>query len=630
MASVMQIATDPAVAPPTSIRKGTTMNNNMSSSNAPPTHASTASTESGSAHKMNELNASSCVWVVNVSDTVSEQEFCALFEQYGKVQSARILRSTKCAFVTFESVADAVTAVQKLQGEKLDGLHIVLNLGQASRHLWVGNVSAHVTEQLLSDAFARFGHIESATVLHQEKCAFVTFVKESSAMDAAEDMNGALLGGMQIVVNFQWPAAPHQQHEERKNNHGTKPRVAPLRISDGEDAGSNDDNNSDGSSSNSTTVIHGSTNLHNHDIKDADVAEHSQYDGSTHHHPRSYSDSYSMVMPPFVGHVPMSPAQMQSPIYWAPTHMSHPQSPVPVIHHSASTTSSFDMTTAPPPMPSGMTPTMTNEHIFSPQTPTSTPTFAPVPTPPTPPQQPLSVQHSFRHVTARDLEYCYPTTQLFVGNIGTDPPLSRDQIAHLFLPYGHIVDIRTFEPPKGYAFVEFSDIGSAMLARYQMMQMAPVVNCRKLIVNFGKSPGTSNSSDRRSFDIPVAAKAARNTRRNKKKKLKKKLKRLRRVMATAGTTDVSDASVTSVTSDAKGPATSPRVDKVSRSTARRAVRRQRNARRKANIASSDNTNGIGASNTVSNISDSSPAGTKLIPCPHDNQVASDTDIESHE
>jgi hypothetical protein len=81
----------------------------------------------------------------------------------------------------------------------------------------------------LRNAFSAHGTVESVRVLRANKCAFVNFTSEVEALkvlrvpfsltsslhvlshffrfshsQAAEEMNGAELGGQTIVINFQW------------------------------------------------------------------------------------------------------------------------------------------------------------------------------------------------------------------------------------------------------------------------------------------------------------------------------------------------------------------------------------------------------------------------------------------
>src|SRR5205814_2940283 len=96
---------------------------------------------------------------------------------------------SKCAFVTYQKSKSALAALE-LEGKQLGSMCLTLNVGKASRHLWVGNVGAQVTEDDLRNAFSVHGAVESVRVLRANKCAFVNFASEADALKAAEEMNG--------------------------------------------------------------------------------------------------------------------------------------------------------------------------------------------------------------------------------------------------------------------------------------------------------------------------------------------------------------------------------------------------------------------------------------------------------
>ncbi len=87
------------------------------------------------------------MWVGNVASDVSKQDFRAVFEQYGQVTLIRMFPRSKCAFVTFQKSKSALGSLE-LEGKQLGSMCLTLNVGKASRHLWVGNIGANVTEEV--------------------------------------------------------------------------------------------------------------------------------------------------------------------------------------------------------------------------------------------------------------------------------------------------------------------------------------------------------------------------------------------------------------------------------------------------------------------------------------------------
>ena len=76
-----------------------------------------------------------------------------------------------------------------------------------ARKLYVGSLSFDTTEDQLREAFAKFGTVESATVIrdrHSDRSKGFAFVEMSSNLEAEEairGLNATLLDGRQITVD---------------------------------------------------------------------------------------------------------------------------------------------------------------------------------------------------------------------------------------------------------------------------------------------------------------------------------------------------------------------------------------------------------------------------------------------
>ncbi|KAL5981314.1 hypothetical protein ACLOJK_015369 [Asimina triloba] len=71
-----------------------------------------------------------------------------------------------------------------------------------SRHLWVGNLSSHVSEAALTEKFLRFGELDSVAFVPGRSYAFVNFKKEEDAIIAMKGLQGFVLAGMQMKIEF--------------------------------------------------------------------------------------------------------------------------------------------------------------------------------------------------------------------------------------------------------------------------------------------------------------------------------------------------------------------------------------------------------------------------------------------
>jgi RNA recognition motif-containing protein len=77
-----------------------------------------------------------------------------------------------------------------------------------ARKLYVGGLSFSTTEERLRDEFAKFGTVESATVIRDRYSdrsrgfGFVEMTNDSEAEEAIKGLNGNMLDGRQVTVNY--------------------------------------------------------------------------------------------------------------------------------------------------------------------------------------------------------------------------------------------------------------------------------------------------------------------------------------------------------------------------------------------------------------------------------------------
>ncbi|XP_068643123.1 flowering time control protein FPA-like [Aristolochia californica] len=95
-----------------------------------------------------------------------------------------------------------------------------------SRHLWVGNLSPHIAEAALRQQFLRFGDIESIAFLPGRSYAFINFMNDEDAMVAMKALQGFVVGGLPLKIEFtKGERPPSSQSEGNVHNrdkvHGT-------------------------------------------------------------------------------------------------------------------------------------------------------------------------------------------------------------------------------------------------------------------------------------------------------------------------------------------------------------------------------------------------------------------------
>ena len=82
------------------------------------------------------------------------------------------------------------------------------------KKLFVGNLSFNANDQMLLEAFARFGNVESAKVIvdrdsgRSKGFGFVEMSSDSEAQAAIQSLNGADLDGRNLTVNEARPMEP--------------------------------------------------------------------------------------------------------------------------------------------------------------------------------------------------------------------------------------------------------------------------------------------------------------------------------------------------------------------------------------------------------------------------------------
>ncbi|KAK4348701.1 hypothetical protein RND71_031456 [Anisodus tanguticus] len=175
------------------------------------------------------------VYVKNLPETTSDEDLKKLFERYGTITSALVMKDTngktRCfGFVNFETSDAAASAVEQLNGSSLN--EKVLFVGKAQKksereadlrakfeqerasrfeklkgaNLYLKNLDDSVNDENLKELFAEYGTITSCKVMHDAKGAskgsgFVAFSTPEEATRALNEMNGKLIGKKPLFVD---------------------------------------------------------------------------------------------------------------------------------------------------------------------------------------------------------------------------------------------------------------------------------------------------------------------------------------------------------------------------------------------------------------------------------------------
>ncbi|KAL6282991.1 hypothetical protein ACE6H2_013920 [Prunus campanulata] len=79
------------------------------------------------------------------------------------------------------------------------------DLETPSNNLWVGNLASDVTDSELMDLFAQYGALDSVTTYSSRSYDFVFFKRVEDSAAAKESLQGALLCGNPIKIEFARP-----------------------------------------------------------------------------------------------------------------------------------------------------------------------------------------------------------------------------------------------------------------------------------------------------------------------------------------------------------------------------------------------------------------------------------------
>ncbi|KAK1354720.1 hypothetical protein POM88_047976 [Heracleum sosnowskyi] len=147
------------------------------------------------------------VYVKNLPDTVSDEEFRNMFEKFGLITSAVVMKDadgkSRCFgfvnFQNFDNAAERISRFEKLKGE----------------NLYLKNLDETINEETLKDLFSKFGTITSCKVNLDPQgiskgSGFVAFSNPDDAAVAMNEMNGTMAGKKPLYV-----VVAHRKDERR-------------------------------------------------------------------------------------------------------------------------------------------------------------------------------------------------------------------------------------------------------------------------------------------------------------------------------------------------------------------------------------------------------------------------------
>ncbi|KAF4572718.1 Polyadenylate-binding protein [Pleurotus pulmonarius] len=201
------------------------------------------------------------LYVGNLSPRVTEYMLAEIFAVAGPVQHVKIIPDRNYqhgglnyGFVEYLDMRAAETALQTLNGRKIFDTEIRVNWayqGQQNKedtsghfHVFVGDLSPEVNDEVLGKAFSAFGTLSDARVMWDMNSGksrgygFLAFRDKTDAEQAIATMNGEWLGSRAIRVNWAnqktqgAPPVPSSANTSRPaGNPGSAP--APINFQGG-------------------------------------------------------------------------------------------------------------------------------------------------------------------------------------------------------------------------------------------------------------------------------------------------------------------------------------------------------------------------------------------------------------
>ncbi|GJJ12112.1 hypothetical protein Clacol_006353 [Clathrus columnatus] len=187
--------------------------------------------------KIDEMKAQfTNLYIKNLDNEITEEEFLELFQPYGIVTSAVISfdedgKSKGFGFVNYEHHEEAQRAVDALHDTEIRGKKLFVSRAQKKSereeelrrnyenakleklskyqgvNLYIKNLDDDVDDEKLRADFEQFGTITSAKIMRDEKgtskgFGFVCFSMPEEANKAVQEMNGKMIGSKPLYVSL--------------------------------------------------------------------------------------------------------------------------------------------------------------------------------------------------------------------------------------------------------------------------------------------------------------------------------------------------------------------------------------------------------------------------------------------
>jgi len=181
------------------------------------------------------------VFIKNLDKTIDNKAMYDTFSAFGNILSCKVAQDSSNSdskgygFVHFETEEAANNAIQKVNGMLLNGKKVYVGrfiprkereqeLGEKAKrftNVFIKNFGEELSEQDLTDMFAKYGKISSIKVMTGEDgkskgFGFISFEESEQAEAACDDLDGKEMGGKTLFVGRAQKKAERQAELKRK------------------------------------------------------------------------------------------------------------------------------------------------------------------------------------------------------------------------------------------------------------------------------------------------------------------------------------------------------------------------------------------------------------------------------
>eukprot|EP01117_Protostelium_nocturnum_P011591 TRINITY_DN4205_c0_g1_i1.p1 TRINITY_DN4205_c0_g1~~TRINITY_DN4205_c0_g1_i1.p1 ORF type:complete len:649 (+),score=139.62 TRINITY_DN4205_c0_g1_i1:134-2080(+) len=157
------------------------------------------------------------LWIGNIDERISDQMLNERFSPYGEIETIKIYKMKSHAFVDFTNVPSAVNARFFLDGSWIGNQKIIIRFGKQefSRILKV-NIHPNITLEDLKTLFGKYGQINDISTKRTDSPhALIEFQEEDEAKNALNDLQGALLNGVPVTIDYHFQGRMDSQPNKR-------------------------------------------------------------------------------------------------------------------------------------------------------------------------------------------------------------------------------------------------------------------------------------------------------------------------------------------------------------------------------------------------------------------------------